>query len=253
MEMYKISFPCDLTEKEYIGISSKGAKRRFTEHCASKKKYPIVMALKKYGKDNAILTVLGSFDNYDDMYEAEKSAIIQYNTKAPFGFNLTDGGKGAYGLPASEERKRKISEANKGRKHTKEAREKISKATNGRDYSIQVRAMVKANKVRKMSEKQRLAIADTWIGRKHTEESKIKMSLSASKRKASESTREKMSESIRIAKGDILYKFENPEGKTVKTKNMKLFCIENNLSSTHMYNVHNGKVNSHKGWKLSTN
>lgn len=251
MQMYKIRFPSHMTRKEYIGISSKGARRRFTEHCSSKKEYPIVMAIKKYGKENAILEVIGEFDDYDEMYKAEKEAIKNHKTKAPNGYNLTDGGKGAYGLPASEERKRKISQANKGKKLSKETRMKISQANKGRDFSVQVKAMADATRGKKKTKKQIEATIKTWTGRKHTESAKLKMSISASKRKASEDTKNKISKALRIAMGDIEYSFVSPDGVVFKTKNLKAFCIENNLSKPHMYNIHNRKAKSHKGWTLS--
>ncbi len=252
MQMYKISFPNNLSSKEYIGISSKGAKRRFAEHCCSKKNYPIVLAIKKYGRENAILEVLGEFDNYDDMYKAEQEAIIKHGTKHPNGYNLTDGGKGAYGCKATEERKRKISEANKGRKLSIEASRKISEASKGRDFSIQIEAMRKAATGRKRSKEERAATAAFWTGRKHREGSKLKMSVSASRRRASDDTKKKMSEAIRAAKGDVEYSFAGPDGESVKTRDLKHFCKENNLSRSHMYNVHNGKAKAHKGWSLST-
>ena len=253
MQMYKISFPRRLSSKEYIGISSKGAERRFTEHCCSKKKYPIALAIKKYGKENAILEVLGEFDDYEEMYKAEQEAIKKHNTKHPNGYNLTDGGKGAYGCKATEERKRKISEANRGRRHSKETRRKISEANKGRDFSIQVEAMRKATTGRKRSEKEIAATAEFWRGRKHREDSKLKMSVSASMRKASDETKDKMSRSIRIAKGDVEYVFISPDGRVVKTRDLKRFCDTNGLSRPHMYNVHNGRAKAHKGWSLSTN
>jgi len=192
MELYKISFPHTMTKKAYIGISSKGAAKRFKEHCASNKKYPIVSAIKKYGKENAIVEVLDTFESYDEMYKAEQIAIANHGTKAPNGFNLTDGGKGAYGLKATEERKRKISAANTGRKATPEQRRKISEANKGRDMSIQVAAMAKAVRGRKKSDSEIQKVIETWTGRKHRPESIKKMSESASKRRASDETKEKM-------------------------------------------------------------
>ena len=49
----------------------------------------------------------------------------------------------------------------------------------------------------------------------------------------------------------MVYSFLNPSGEIVKTENLKKLCVDNNLSKSHMYNVHNGKVSSHKGWSLS--
>ena len=250
--MYKISFPRNLSDKEYIGISSKGASRRFTEHCCSKNNYPIVLALRKYGRENAILEVIGEFDDYEEMYKAEQIAIKNHGTKAPNGYNLTDGGKGAYGLKATDERKRKISEANKGRVASKETRKKMSDSCKGRDMTIQVEAMAKATRGRKRSKKEIQSTIETWTGRKHKAESIRKMSISASNRIVSEQTKIKISESIRATYGDTACSFVSPDGVVFETDNLKGFCRKNGLSSPHMYNVRSGKAASHKGWTLST-
>lgn len=193
MELYKISFPPHLSKKAYIGISSTTAKKRFKEHCSSGKNYPIVLALKKYGRENAILEVVSSHDGWDELYAAEQAAIIAHCTKSPLGYNLTDGGKGTFGHPASDERKRKISEANRGRRMSDDARRKISEANKGRDFSLQIAAMADSNRGRKRTAAQNDVIRQAWIGRKHTDETKKKMSESAKKRKASEETKQKMS------------------------------------------------------------
>lgn len=248
MQLYKISFPA-LTSKIYIGISSKAAEIRFKEHCCSKKSYPIVRAIKKYGAHNAVLDVLGEFSCFDALYEAEQSAIASHGSKAPNGYNLTDGGKGTFGLPASEERKRKIGAANMGRKASEEARRKMSEHNKTRDFSLQVAAMANSNRGRKRDQEQIEKMRATWIGRKHSEESKQKMSKSASKRKASDQTRLAMSIGVKISKGWKVFKFISPNGYEFSVTNMKEFCHKNGLTTTHMYNVASGKEKSHKGWQ----
>lgn len=252
MQLYKISFPPHLSTKVYIGISSKSAAHRFKTHCSSKKDYPISQALRKYGRENAILEVLGDFDNHDVLYAAEQKAIREFGSKAPNGYNLTDGGKGTYGHAATEERKRKISEANKGCKPSTEARHKISESNKQRDLSLQVEAMRLENKGKKLAPEQVQRMREVWIGRKHTEESKRKMSESASKRKASPETRAKMSKSIKAARGGKVFAFLSPCGEKVSVSNMKEFCASNLLTPGHMYNVASGSEVAHKGWKKCT-
>jgi len=251
MDLYKISFPKDISAKEYIGITSKTAMKRFSAHCSSNKKYPIVVAIKKYGRENAIVTVINTFSDYDEMYQAEKDAIVKYNTLAPNGYNLTDGGKGSFGLKASESRKKKIGDANRGRLVSAETRKKMSIASKGRDYSLQVKAMAKANRGSVRTPEQVKRTAETWTGRKHSEESKLKMSESASKRRASAETKSKMSANMKRIRGNKVFNFESPLGGTVKVSDMKSFCKSNGLLSNHMYNVANGKLKAHKGWSLS--
>ncbi len=249
MELYKISFPLHSPGKSYIGISSKGASARFKEHCASKKSYPIVQAIRKYGANNAVLEVLGRFDCFDALYAAEQAAIASHGSKSPNGYNLTDGGKGTFGLAASEERKRKISDANKGRKMPIEQRKKISEHNKTRDLSVQVAAMAAANRGVKRSKEFGEKVRQRNIGRKVTDETREKMSASASKRRASEETKRRMSESIKKSRGDKSFWFISPAGEKCEVRNMKEFCRSNALTTVHMYNIASGKAIAHKGWR----
>jgi group I intron endonuclease len=249
MQLYKISFPPELTSKVYIGISSKSAVDRFKEHCSSKKQYPIVQALKKYGAKNAILEVLNNFNCFDEMYAAEQAAISAYGSKTPNGYNLTDGGKGTFGLAASEERKKKISAANRGRIVSDEQRKKISDHNKSRDLSAQVAAMAASNRGKKLSPDRVEKMRAIWVGRKHSDESKRKMSESASKRKASDETKLAMSRSIKMAKGGKVFRFLSPDGQMVEVFHMKEFCQKNGLTTVQMYNVASGKAVTHKGWR----
>jgi len=141
-----------------------------------KKKYPIVQAIKKYGKENTLLTIIGEFQDWDSLYIAEQLAIIKNKTKAPNGYNLTDGGKGCFGLPASEDRKRKIGEANKGRKISEEHKKIISENNKNRDMSNQVLAMQKANIGRKRPIHIKELMLKVHVGRKASAETKKKQS-----------------------------------------------------------------------------
>lgn len=248
MQLYKISFPPQLTEKAYIGISSKGAVRRLQQHIGSKKDYPIVQAIRKYGAENVILEVLGDYDDFDSLYLAEQEAIKQYGTKSPNGYNLTDGGKGVYGLPASKERKRKISEANKGRKLSIEARLKISQANRGRDFSVQVAAMAEANRGKSLDNERKENLRSIWVGRRHTEEAKHKMSYSASNRVASAETRRRISEGVKMAKGGRVFNVASPSGDVYQVINVREFCASHGLKPPRFYCLVNGKNSSYKGW-----
>lgn len=93
MQLYQLSFPGG---KKYIGITSKTAKERFNAHCrySYKKMGACQSAIKKYGKENVIITVLGECDDWELLCLAEMEAIEKYNTIAPNGYNLTLGGEG---------------------------------------------------------------------------------------------------------------------------------------------------------------
>tara|TARA_R110001606_G_scaffold727_3_gene2866 strand:+ start:104 stop:778 length:675 start_codon:yes stop_codon:yes gene_type:complete len=95
--------------------------------------------------------------------------------------NKTDGGEGNNGWIVSEETRRKLSEASKGKTHTEETRKKLSEASKGRIHTEESR--------RKMSELKK--------GRKRgsfTEETKRKMSEAAKGKIFTEDHRRKLSE-----------------------------------------------------------
>lgn len=48
------------------------------------------------------------------------------------------------------------------------------------------------------------------------------------------------------------YEFLTPEGTTIKITNLKDWCKQNNLCSTSMYSLANGKSNTYKGYTLPT-
>ena len=94
MQLYKIDFP---NNKSYIGISSVSAKSRFKDHCQKRSKSLVSVAIRKYGKDNVTMLVIGECDDWELLCLAEQEAISKYNTKSPCGYNLTCGGDGCIG------------------------------------------------------------------------------------------------------------------------------------------------------------
>lgn len=224
MKLYKISFPT--TEKVYIGITSVSVATRFKAHCHQKSKTAISLAIRKYG--NAVLTVLAECDDWELLCLAEQEAIEKFNSRAPNGYNLTDGGEGFVGLEFSIEHRRKLGEASKNRSpETRaklsaagkrkiisiETREKISAYRTGKKASEETRAkmsMLAKNRPIEISEKisntlkghtvstetrEKISLANK--GKKLTEETRVKMSLARKGRVVSKETREKMSKSAK--------------------------------------------------------
>jgi hypothetical protein len=112
------------------------------------------------------------------VYELEIFYIKKYDTKAPNGYNLTDGGDGIFGWQPSDEYRQECSERVKelhknkkvgmyGRKHNEETKRKMSEASKG-------------NK--------------NCLGRVLSEETKLKISSSHKGKVLSESTKNKISE-----------------------------------------------------------
>jgi hypothetical protein len=94
--------------------------------------------------------------------------------------NKTDGGDGVSGWIPSEEHRRKLSEAIKGKTHSEKTKRKIGEASKGRTHSEETkRKMSEAKKDRTNkphSEETKRKMSEELKGRTHSEETKIKMS-----------------------------------------------------------------------------
>jgi group I intron endonuclease len=119
--------------KLYVGKSN-DFKKRWINHKSiafnenhSRYKSPIYCAMRKYSLENFETSILESdLENDEITFEREKYWISKLNTKAPNGYNLTDGGEGVTGIKLSEEHKEKLRIANTGKKHTYEVKKRMS-------------------------------------------------------------------------------------------------------------------------------
>lgn len=164
-----------INNKQYIG-QSLNCKARSQMHLRSKGGAPILYnALKKYGKENFEVEIIAYPGISQLALDAvEKWKIKQYNTIAPYGYNIRDGGSGG-GLD-TEKTKQKKSIAKKGK--------------NNPMFGYQF-----SNETKKK-------IAASLTGRKASEETKKKQSLSMTGKKHSAETLEKISNSSKgINKG----------------------------------------------------
>ncbi len=83
-----------INNKVYIGLTTTDLKKRWSSHVntSSNCKY-LSSAIKKYGKDNFIMEPVFYANSVDDMMEMEILFIRQYNSLAPDGYNLREGGQ----------------------------------------------------------------------------------------------------------------------------------------------------------------
>ena len=137
-------------------------------------------AIKKYGRDAFDYEILHTDVPMDALRDLENSTIVAYDTIAPNGYNLTAGGEGG---AMSEETKRKIGNANRGKKRSPEFIEQMRKDRTGRKASSETRA--------KMSESQ-MGRPGTTTGKKLSVEHRAKISESNKGRKVSAETRDKI-------------------------------------------------------------
>jgi group I intron endonuclease len=172
----------------YIGYTARGLRKREAAHRNVARgggtKYRLHRALRKYGDENFEFTVMADFQDDEELAKAyECEAIAAYKPE----YNMSYGGEGG---TLVEESRKKIGDANRGRKmppshgvkrraymlgrkHSPEAREKIRLASIGRPSplkgvppSAETRAKLSAANKGKVP----------WTkGKKHSEETKAKI------------------------------------------------------------------------------
>ena len=92
-------------------------------------------------------------------------------------YNMTNGGDGSSGWVPSEEYRKKMSEAKKGKTHSEDSKKKMSVAQKGKTLSEEHRRkMSEANKDKTLSEEHRRKISEAHKGKIASEETKIKLS-----------------------------------------------------------------------------
>ena len=197
-----------LNGKCYIGKTTKDAIRiRIRDHIGGYGSLLIARAVEKHGKDAFTFEILhdGIINELLDTYEIE--AIKRYNTfNRDNGYNLTHGGDGV--MPTEDTRK-KMSDAHKGKKLTLEHRRKIGEAGKGRRNSEEtLQKMSEAQKGNKnhafgkhpsKESRQKMSEArkgnkNHFFGKTHSKEARRKISEAGKGRTPSEETRRKLSE-----------------------------------------------------------
>ncbi len=78
---------------------------------------PIIVAIRAYGWDSFDVRTVATCTTENELNNLERLWIIMLRATDPtFGYNVLEGGTGTSGHPCSDERKRKIGLANRGRK-----------------------------------------------------------------------------------------------------------------------------------------
>jgi group I intron endonuclease len=173
-------------------------------------------AVQKYGPESFEIEPLILLKIKEQLDVYEKVFIQALNTKAPNGYNLTDGGDGVFnpsqetrlkmsqaqlGKRQSEETKLKRAEKLRGQKRTEETKKKMSDALLGnqnclgRFESEETRRKKsvahKGNKYAQgafRSEEYRKKLSDIFKGRKFSDETRKKMSIAAKNRRIREAS-----------------------------------------------------------------
>lgn len=139
--------------KVYIGITMQTPEQRWRHGEGYKSSPHFYAAIQKYGWDNFEHNILFQNLTKEEACKKEQELIAKYNSmNREYGYNSTSGGdifvmneetkqkisrslmgnKNGLGHPCSEEKKKKISEAQKGRHLTEEHKQKFSEAAKKR-------------------------------------------------------------------------------------------------------------------------
>ena len=172
--------------KQYVGQATNLKERQYKWNDLNQPYAgPAINAARaKYGIEAFGFEILKECED-DELDYWEKYYIKELNTKAPYGYNLTEGGGGMSGYTLSEETKRKIGEANKGKKRSEESKQKISESQKGEKNNMYGKHL---------SEEHKKKLSEALKGIKRSDEAKKKISEALKGIKRSEETRKKMSE-----------------------------------------------------------
>jgi group I intron endonuclease len=178
--------------KRYVGQTSKSLEHRFKGHCANESGcWLLNQAIQKYGANNFSIEPIIEVDTKILANEFEIELIIRYCSKAPNGYNLTDGGDGCFN-PSLETRE-KLSKWQKGRKFTLEHRQKLSEAAKRHRSSEGVREQMSKRQILRMSNQDnRNALSETLKIVMNRPETLEKLSKASKGRKLSDDHKQKL-------------------------------------------------------------
>lgn len=144
-----------ITGKMYVGQTRKTSLERWKEHCRETRCSALNNAIKKYGANSFIVFDVDTAETQDELDEKERIWIKRLGTMAPNGYNLRSGGrtggvlskearqkisKAKAGKPLSDAQREAIKNRKQsgenhpmyGKHHTEEAKRKISAANKGK-------------------------------------------------------------------------------------------------------------------------
>jgi len=139
----------------------------------------------KYGEDNFEFRIIEECED-EILSEREILWIKKYRELGKNLYNFTDGGEGMSGWKHSEETKKKMSEARKGKSPSEEHKKKISESLKGR--KVPKETLTKVSKSISGDK-------NHFYGKHHTDETKARMSKSHTGKKLSNEHKRKLSES----------------------------------------------------------
>lgn len=123
-----------ITGLSYVGQTIVSMKKRWSDHTTKKSCPYLAAAIKKYGKENFSIDILGTYDTLQALNDAEEYFVDYYNCIAPNGYNLKAGG-GSYGKHSEMSKQKMMGRPrNKGflgRLHSKKTKQQIAASLTG--------------------------------------------------------------------------------------------------------------------------
>lgn len=187
--------------KRYVGIS-RDVKRRFRNGKGYQHQKIMYSAIQKYGWKNVETTILFEHLTEGEAKQKEIETIALYRTTdRRYGYNQTFGGEGANGrveseenkrrfgermsklhkgVPLSEEHKKKISDAMKGKPKTysEDGRRRIIESNSTRVYSKETRKKMSRNTKMAMKEKNMSEyLSRKWQENKEQRKAKLRITM----------------------------------------------------------------------------
>lgn len=214
--------------KVYIGITCRPLEVRWKKDGSGYKTQAFYRAIKKYGWKNIKHDIIAENLTVDEANQMEIDLIKKYDSTNPdFGYNITTGGEGCCGFHLSEETRKKLSQINKGKKHTPEEIEKMRKNCTGWKQTEEAKAKIsKGLKGKPKSEehKEKLRLAN--LGKKTSPETKAKLSAAHKGKKLTDN--QKLAISLRTKGKHLSEETKDKIKKNSKSKK-KVICVENGM------------------------
>lgn len=174
-----------INDKKYIGLSGVDPQKRWGKNGSgyrNNKQPAFSRAIQKYGWDNFEHVIISDGLSKEEAMQMEIELIQEYDTQNPeHGYNIQPGGQlGNAGIKFSDETKKKLSDAHKGKTLSEEHKKKISESCKGHKPAQHSEEFIQKQRERNtgkiMSQETRDKISKTLTGIKRSAETKMKMS-----------------------------------------------------------------------------
>ena len=159
MNIYKIT--CKLNGMGYLGKTTRSLEERIKEHLRNSRNSYVDRAIKKYGWKNFTVEVLAVCKTIEELNECERKSIVEYKTKFPNGYNLTDGGEGTAGRIVSDETRKKYP------KHAQDANFSLLAKNIAKKFHLQTKESNVLKNIAEIFPRDNAAPKESHIRKKH--------------------------------------------------------------------------------------